>query len=414
MAYSADATVIYFSVAVVIFAVGAVFLNRLIDLFTNDLFVGAGPLSFRTLSLEVGERTGLAKAGYIVVGLAVAVVVDAVASFGAGFYFSVAGAPGAAHTKLHSAFAWTCPLGVVGSSVASLTEVLVDVSVTVVVFAVAERLVGLVVRTVVLVVCRVAGFPTLGSGAGLAQSDANPKAFGARWTSQVLVGLTIAVVVLTVAELLSGADLSAARSPLSIGLASLLAVLANACVLGFGVAVVAGGFLAGFADADFIHLAITVVVLAVTGFGLWRQLTLADTPLTRLAGLGAGLADTFAFVALPIRHTALRRGVAGFVEVFIDLPIAVVVFVVTEGFCDLVGAVVFGVFGDSTGEPAFGAVTYFFGTLANPCVFFTVGDVGQVVIDLTVAVIVLAVASLCARIQRTLTGFPLAVAVTGL
>ncbi len=75
-----DGAVIYFAVAVVVFAVRADLLFGLIDLFADQLSPIAGPLPFAADPLLIGDSTFLSDIRYVIVNFAIAVVIFTVAS----------------------------------------------------------------------------------------------------------------------------------------------------------------------------------------------------------------------------------------------------------------------------------------------------------------------------------------------
>jgi len=159
-----------------------------------------------------------------------------------------------------------------------------------------------------------------------------------------------------------------------------------------------------------IDLAVAVVVFAVTNLGLREDPSFAGAPDSVFAVLhsffaGGGVQATGAFLAI-LAETS-----------FIDLTIAVVVFLIAVGLVlfsfflrDVISRVAFPGF---TGKPALLLATNPGRTLANPGLFATGGG-RQTVIDLAVAVVVFAVTNLVSFGGISRTGAPGPRSLTGL
>jgi hypothetical protein len=200
------------------------------------------------------------------------------------------------------------------------------------------------------------------------------------------IDLAITVVVLIVADLFGGFAFSDTGGPLAID-AGLGAGPTEPFALG-----TRGTGVAALREA--IDVAITVVVFPVTDLFFGQDLSFAFSPLAiAVAGLGAGLADPNAF-GLWRTGVALLFGAWNAVTTFVDCAITVVVDLIFAAFClreHLSG----------TGTPATG-LAGLKPLLANPfarcaggaCI---AGIGGNLIIDLAVAVVILAVATLCLR-----------------
>jgi hypothetical protein len=287
LAFFAIGEIVFFAVAVVVFAIANLGIGR-------DC-VAAFPLACLAIFLSrvAASRTGSLE---VVVDGAVAVIISVVALLNGGQYLACAVEPfSVCRTGLGSAFAGALSFCALRTAVAfadgvgRALAIFVNCTVTVIVFVVAACFFcGL---------WRVAGFV----GSCLADFFTYP-AFVLAFFADAIVDESVAVVVFVVADFGLWQDLVEAGAPNPVS-TSLYAVFAESFVLRRGRPCVTGLGVAIFAITAIVYGAVAVIVFAVTVFFGWLDFFLAWIP-------GAVVANLKALFAKPLIGCAFRPIVA--------------------------------------------------------------------------------------------------------
>ncbi len=210
----------------------------------------------------------------LVVFDAVAVVVKIVAGFGAWSDFAEASSPDTRRTGLQAFFTDTFSFGPCGAAITIAGNVFVDFAVAIVVFVVADLDVGFDLPNACAPDPVVAGFFAFFADAALIGSCGSIVTIAVEFSAKrVVVDLSVAVVVFAVADLGRRGDLVEARRPLACGLADPFAACAKADACGICRAVIANFFLSNkaFTSAatdQVIGLTVAIVVFSVANFSI--------------------------------------------------------------------------------------------------------------------------------------------------
>jgi hypothetical protein len=205
-------------------------------------------------------------------------------------------------------------------------EVVVGFAIAVVVLAVADLRFGKTLTST---------DPPLSSVTGLRTTFADAFVFASSRSGKTgachgFVDRAVTIIILVVAELGAGDDLTSTGSPLAAG-AGLCTAFADAFARSSRTSGVTSAGLAVETIATFVYKTVAIVVLAVAEFFGADDLSLTGRKLSGGAGTFAGFAKTFAEIAtFAIGKTAfVSAGVAGFV-VTVDVTVTIVVFVVAD------------------------------------------------------------------------------------